>query len=111
MNVKVISLYEFDGDMELGKWYDSLIYCPSQCFKHVVVEDVHYILYLRWRYSDFWHAYIIQGATDERSMQDGQWTDDLFLLNCLEYGHDEVPQAKEELERLFEEVYLKVSKG
>ncbi len=107
MNVKVVSLYEFDGDMEPGRWYDSLICCPSQCYCHKEANGAHYVLYLRWRHDDPWHGYIVAGTSDERGMGYGQWTDDLFLLNCLEYGHDEVPQAKEELERLFEEMYLR----
>jgi len=95
------------GEMELDKWYDSMIMCPSQCYCHKEVNGVHYILYLRWRYSDFWHAYVIQGARDEYSMRDGIWTDDLFLLHSKEFVHDEVDEAKKMLIWLFEEIYLK----
>ncbi len=107
MDVKVMPLYNFEGPMEIGKWYDSLIYCPSQCYRHEERGGLHYILYLHWRHDDPWHGKIICGASDEHSLKYGQWTDDMFVLHNLQYKYDDIERAKEALVNLFENVYLK----
>ena len=104
---KVIPVYNFEGEMEVGRWYDSMLWCPSQCYRHEVVDGVHFILYLRWRWSDPWKGRVVAGAYDEKSMGDAHWSDDLFQLNHIQYSEAEVEMAKEKLVELFNQYWRK----
>lgn len=46
--------------VELNKWYNDLIGCPSQCYYFFIDED-HKLkcIYLRWRWCDPWSVEII----------------------------------------------------
>ena len=98
-----IPLYEFTDILQENEWYDSLISCPSQCYYHVVDDFLHYILYLRWRYNDPWHAYIITGASNEKTMSDSHahWSEDLFEVHSVNLKEDQVDLAKDTLFAMF----------
>ncbi len=48
----------------VSDWHDDLIWCPSQCYKHIEFKCRHFIIYLRWRHSDPWTAELIESPND-----------------------------------------------
>jgi hypothetical protein len=97
-----------DDDTEplpIGKWLDELTGTPSQCYCHIQHKGVDYILYLRWRWTDPWQAYVIKNADSLSSMNNGQavWSFDIFEIQHIEYRDMELKQAKEAMLRLFYE--------
>lgn len=102
MSLNVLMLTQFPNEMELGKWYCSMMECPSQCYKHVVDDEgVHYILYLRWRWEDPWQGHIVKNACNEISMhnEDAEWSPN--LLSVLRFSNREVAGAKVAIEQLW----------
>ena len=78
---------------ELNKWYDDLIWCPSQCYYYFMHEGDMYCIYLRWRHDDPWTVEIIKCA-------DGDF--DLNYETCI-WKYIKVPFFKdEELDNLME---------
>lgn len=55
MNKPIISIPD--------KWQNDLIWCPSQCYLEIWIEDTPYVIYLRWRHEDPWTLSLIEGAT------------------------------------------------
>lgn len=52
-----------DGSLQIvGEWEDDLIWCPSQCYLKIVHRNRWFIIYLRWRWSDPWKAYLCETA-------------------------------------------------
>ena len=49
-------------EKQLNKWYEELIWCPSQCYYYFVHNGDMYCIYLRWRHQDPWTADIIKCA-------------------------------------------------
>ena len=49
-------------EKQLNKWYDDLIWCPSQCYYYFMHDDDMYCIYLRWRHQNPWTAEIIKCA-------------------------------------------------
>ena len=49
-------------EKQLNKWYDDLIWCPSQCYYYFMHRDDMFCIYLRWRHQDPWTAEIIKCA-------------------------------------------------
>ena len=49
-------------EKQLNKWYDELIWCPSQCYYYFMHNGDMYCIYLRWRHQDPWTADIIKCA-------------------------------------------------
>jgi hypothetical protein len=103
--IGIISVSDFDENMELDKWYSSMIWCPSQCYMHKQRDGVDYILYLRWRWDDPWQAHIVKNAWNENSMNSraAEWSPDLFDANGIHFKEDEYERAKNKLMELFEE--------
>lgn len=91
--------------LPLGKWFDELNRSPSQCYCRIQHQGVDYILYLRWRWTDPWQAYVIKNANSLASMSNGQavWSYDVFELQHIEYRHAELHLAKENVLQLFHE--------
>ncbi|HLX60844.1 MAG TPA: hypothetical protein VKX17_06135 [Planctomycetota bacterium] len=55
----------------VGKWDDSLIGCPSQCYADAIGPGgFRYVLYLRWRHSDPWIARVIQTKCNAQKYQE-----------------------------------------
>lgn len=57
-------------------WEDSLIWCPSQCYKLIQYKGVKYEIYLRWRHCDPWTAEIYECDDNGKSLsfkKDGGW--------------------------------------
>ena len=78
-----IYTYLPEDDLEplpVGEWFDELIWSPSQCYCRIQHQGMDYILYLRWRWTDPWQAYIIKNADSLASMNNGHavWSDDVF---------------------------------
>lgn len=46
-----------------GQWENELLWCPSQCYLEVWIEDTPFVIYLRWRHEDPWTMAIIEGVT------------------------------------------------
>ena len=45
--------------IQLNKWDDDLIWCPSQCYYYFMDNEQLKCLYLRWRHRDPWTAELI----------------------------------------------------
>ena len=45
----------------VDEWYDHLIWCPSQCYLPIRVNNENYTIYLRWRHHDPWTCSIAKG--------------------------------------------------
>lgn len=91
--------------LPLGEWFDELTWSPSQCYCHLQHQGVDYILYLRWRWTNPWQAYVIKNANSLATMNNGQavWSFDIFEIQNLEFRDVELKQAKESLIQLFHE--------
>jgi hypothetical protein len=50
----------------VSEWRDDLIWCPSQCCLNMILDDRHFVLYLRWRHSDPWTCMLIEVEPDGR---------------------------------------------
>jgi hypothetical protein len=64
---------------------------------------VDYILYLRWRWTDPWQAYVVQYADRLSSMNDGVavWSGDIFEIHHVHFQDAELELAKEKIITLF----------
>jgi hypothetical protein len=51
-----------NGITIVGKWEDDLIWCPSQCYLKIIYRQRWFVIYLRWRHSDPWRAYLCETA-------------------------------------------------
>ena len=91
--------------LPVGEWFDELNWSPSQCYCHIRHHGVDYILYLRWRWTDPWQAYVIKNADSLGSMNIGQavWSGDVFELHHVYYKDVELELAKDKMISLFYE--------
>ena len=91
--------------LPLEEWLDELTWSPSQCYYRLQHHGVDYILYLRWRWTDPWQAYVVQHADRLSSMNNGVavWSGDVFELHHVQFQKAELEEAKEKLIRLFHE--------
>jgi hypothetical protein len=66
---------------------------------------VDYILYLRWRWTNPWQAYVVKDAANLDSMNNGQavWSGDVFELHQVRLKNVELDMAKDKLISLFHE--------
>jgi hypothetical protein len=89
----------------IGEWFDDLSRSPSQCYYHLQHDDADYILYLRWRWTNPWQAYVVKNAVSLDTMNEGQvvWSGDVFEMNQVYYDDAELEQAKDKLISLFYE--------
>jgi hypothetical protein len=92
--------------LPVGEWFDELTWSPSQCYCHIQHQGVDYILYLRWRWTDPWQAYVIKNSTSLSSMNNGQavWSGDVFELHHAQYQDRELELAKDKIISLFYEL-------
>jgi len=92
--------------LPVGEWFDELTWSPSQCYCRIQYNGVDYILYLRWRWTDPWQAYVIKNADNLASMNNGRavWSGDVFELHQFQYRDAELELAKDKLLSLFYEV-------
>lgn len=91
-----------------GVWQDDLLWCPSQCYLEIWIEDTPFVIYLRWRSSDPWTLSLIEGVTLTDFVLDdnGEWIDiDDFEYTTeqddLEIVHS---RALESINRYFENI-------
>src|SRR6185503_11899298 len=91
--------------LPIGEWLDELIWTPSQCYFHIQHQGVDYILYLRWRWTNPWQAYVIKNAASLSSMNTGNsvWSGDVFELHRVHLKNVELNLAKEKILSLFHE--------
>jgi hypothetical protein len=91
--------------LSVGEWFDELIWSPSQCYYHIQHSGVDYILYLRWRWTDPWQAYVIKNAASLSSMNNGQaiWSGDVFEIHHVHFKDVELELAKDKIVSLFYE--------
>ena len=99
-------ILELEDQMEplpLGEWFDELLWTPSQCYYRLQHKGIDYILYLRWRWTDPWQAYIVKNATglDTMNRVDVVWSSDVFEQHQIHYTDVELELAKEQFIRLF----------
>jgi hypothetical protein len=89
--------------LPIREWFYELIWCPSQCYYRIQHNGMDYILYLRWRHKDPWHAYAIRNAARLEAMNKGNpvWSKDIFELYHVQYNEDELEMAKEKIVSLF----------
>jgi len=99
------SVVENEGVLPKNRWLDSMIWCPSQCYMHVVDDDGNdYVLYLRWRHEDPWQGHIIAGASNY-FLEDGEWSPDLFEQHDLHFADDDVDDAKAAIAAIWRDMY------
>lgn len=82
MNIFDLLKSKFDRE---GDWEESLIWCPSQCSKEVVIDGKSYKIYLRWRHNDPWQMKVIK-------LEDGEqmgWSEDLFVKNNIYFTQND----------------------
>jgi hypothetical protein len=96
--------------LPVGEWFYELIWCPSQCYYHLQRSAVDYILYLRWRHENPWHAYIIKNKASLEAMnqENAVWSRDVFELYNLQYSDDELEMAMEKIVSLFHEFVSRI---
>ena len=106
MSDKVPDLLEGETEsLSVGEWFDELTWSPSQCYYHLQHRGVDSILYLRWRWTDPWQAYVVKNAASLSSMNKGQvvWSGDVFELHDVHLTNAELERAKEKIIDLFYE--------
>ena len=91
--------------LALGQWFDELIWTPSQCYYRLQHKGADYILYLRWRWTDPWQAYVIRNAASLSSMNNGEsvWSGDVFEIHHVHLKNGELELAKDKFLSLFHE--------
>jgi len=91
--------------LPVEEWFYELIWCPSQCYYHLQRNGVDYVLYLRWRHENPWHAYIIKNTASLEAMnkENAVWSEDVFELYNVQYRDEQVEMAKEKIVSLFHE--------
>ena len=78
-------------------WNDDLIWCPSQCYKHIEYKGKQFVIYLRWRHSDPWSAEIVECIPDGQFYMHSkgyEW----HYLNVSDWADTELNQLKKEVE-------------
>lgn len=92
--------------LPLGEWFHELIWCPSQCYYRIQHNGIDHILYLRWRWDDPWHGYVIKNASspDEMHHEKAIWSEDIFEIHRIEYTDKDLELAKEKIVSLFKEL-------
>ena len=92
--------------LPVGEWFDELTWSPSQCYYHIRHNGLDYILYLRWRWTDPWQAYVITNADSLASMNNGQavWSGDVLEWHDAQYRDTDLELAKDRMIDLFYEL-------
>jgi hypothetical protein len=54
-------------------WLDDLIWCPSQCYLKIIHNNRWFIIYLRWRHSDPWRAYLCETSVGNTTFEPPGW--------------------------------------
>src|SRR5215211_6773575 len=82
--------------LPVGEWFDELTWNPSQCYCRIQRHRVDYILYLRWRWTNPWQAYIIKNAASSAAMNlvEVVWSADVFEQHQIHYSDVELQLAK-----------------
>ena len=76
----------------MDNWWDSLIWCPSQCELRIRYNNKNYILYLRWRWDDPWTAALIPvNDSFEMHQEAGEW----IYLDIPYFTDEELDECKE----------------
>lgn len=60
--------------IELNKWYNEFIWCPSQCYYFFKRKNKLHCIYLRWRWDDPWSISLITFQDDK--LPDNYWDAD-----------------------------------
>ena len=91
--------------LSVGEWFDELTWSPSQCYYHLQHHGLDSILYLRWRWTDPWQAYVIKNAASLSDMNNGEavWSGDVFELHNVYLKDVELELAKDKIISLFYE--------
>lgn len=83
----------------IGKWKDSLIGCPSQCYLKIKYLDKKYVMYLRWRHHDPWTARIYECVGDW-NMDDPK--NKMTVLHIAFFTDKQLPALKRYIVRFVE---------
>jgi hypothetical protein len=88
-----------------GEWFDDLDWSPSQCYYHLQHDGVDYILYLRWRWTNPWQAYVVRNTARIDAMNEDEviWSGDVFEVHHVYYDDVELDLAKNKIISLFYE--------
>jgi hypothetical protein len=106
MSDNYFSLFEDEIEpLPVGKWFDELTWSPSQCYYRLHHNGADYILYLRWRWTDPWQAYVVRNAASLACMNNGQavWSGDVFEIHRVQFKDVELEQAKQRFISMFYE--------
>jgi hypothetical protein len=92
--------------LPVGEWFDELSWSPSQCYCRIQHDGIDYMLYLRWRWTDPWQAYIVKNAASLAAMNRVEvvWSGDVFEQHQIHYDDVELEFAKDKMISLFYEL-------
>lgn len=75
-------------------WDDDLIWCPSQCYLNIEYLGRHFVIYLRWRWSNPWTADIVECPNDGK-FDMHELKDNWHELNIKYWEDKQLKEAKE----------------
>lgn len=87
-------------------WDDSLIWCPSQCYKRIEYKGNQFVIFLRWRWRYPWTAEIVQCLPDNRFYMHNP-TNKWYRLNVRYWKTTKLKQLKNEVDHLVKEWLIK----
>jgi hypothetical protein len=94
-----------EKQLPIGEWFYELIWCPSQCYYHIQHNGSDYIFYLRWRWDNPWHGYVVKNAAALADIHNEKaiWSEDVFAFHHVQYSDEEIELAKEKIISLLRE--------
>lgn len=89
----ICQVYTEMKEKEQNRWYDELIWCPSQCYYYFMHGDEMFCVYLRWRHQDPWTVEVIKCENGDMSLDTNTST---WKAVCVPYFDDtELTKLKE----------------
>lgn len=81
--------------MELNKFLEDLLWCPSQIYYYFISNGRNFCIYLRWRHKDPWTAELVECDDDWEFSKN--WEEDWHKLNLSkDYKDEEYKELEEE---------------
>ena len=87
-------------------WDDDLLGCPDQCYCYFDTPDNRYCIYLRWRSSDPWTAYIAPVDADTNEIDH---TDEWIDISTPFFSRDQLMDLKHFCEEYVRERYHNIT--
>lgn len=78
-------------------WEDSLMWCPSQCYKRIEYKGRYFVIYLCWRHQDPWTASIIECKDEKFDLDNSLGWHDLEVKNWADTELDKLKKNAESI--------------